>query len=577
MLPGGEILYKKLCEHSVKHVFMYSGGAIMKAIDYFHHSRQNKIKYYINTHEQNCGHSATSYAKTSEKPGIAIVTSGPGLTNMITPLLDAKNDSTPLILFSGQVTTNTMGTNAFQECDAVELSTAATKWSYCVKDVNELPSIIDKAFYVAMEGKKGSVHIDLPKDVLMNKANYKNKKTITIQDEVDIDKIKQAATIINNSKKPIFYVGQGCNDYSSTLSYMISKVQIPITTTIHAMGVYDETNSFALKFVGMHGSVAANKLIQESDCIIAIGCRFDDRTTGNVEKYAPVAIEAGKQGTGGIIHCNIEKNEINKVIKTNYNFNMDSGMFMKSIIPWLIYKERTQWLNKIKCLKEKYPFTYIESENLKTQDVLCEFNRRFSTKHPDLIVTSGVGNHQMMSSQFITWRFPKTFISSGSLGVMGVGLPYAIGAQIANPEKTVIDIDGDSSFNHTLSDLKTIVEYNLPIKIAIMNNRSQDMVRVWEELFFEGRHTATSCEKNPEYHLLAESYGIKGIECKDKKELSNKIDFFMNYKGPILCNFKVETDRCLPLVPPGNALDEMLLNDNDIKKLKNTSSISPPS
>lgn len=559
-LTGGQVIYKKLLDKKVKDVFIYTGGAVMPLIDSFY---KGKINYYLNTHEQSGGHAATGYAKSTGKPGISIVTSGPGITNSITPLTDATNDSTPLIVFSGNVPLSAMGTNAFQECPAVEITKPITKWSYCVKDVNELPDVVEEAFKVSTHGKKGSVHIDLPKCVLASKYDRNRIKRYNynkLVDHIDMSfssyNSQYMSYLINNSKRPVLLVGQGCNDYSEKLRKFAIKGNIPVTTTIHAMGVFDEIDNLSLDFLGMHGSVYSNYAIQNSDLIIAIGTRFDDRITGNIEKYAPKAFDANKNGRGGIIHVNKNKKELGNIIDSHFNFNVDCGNFLDSIK--LDYKERRDWFSTINKWKNDNPFRYdIDINSMNTQEVISEINK-FLINKKNYIITTGVGNHQMMSAQFIKWRYPKTFISSGSLGVMGVGLPYAIGCQIAYPDKLVIDIDGDGSFNHTLAELKTVQNYNLPIKIAIMNDTNFSMVKAWEKLFFNEQYTATDLNKNPDYVTLAESFGIKGIKCDNRNDLSSTIEYFLNYDKAILCEFKVESSLCLPLVSPGAGLDEII-------------------
>ena len=565
-LTGGQVIYSKLLDHNVKDVFLYTGGAVMPLIDAFY---KGKINYYINTHEQSGGHAATAYAKSTGNPGVSIVTSGPGLTNSITALTDATNDSTPFILFSGNVPLSAVGTNAFQECPSTDITRPITKWSYCVKDVHELPDVVDEAFKVCKDGKPGSVHIDLPKCITAGKYSICNKKfnydtniikskTMNIVDLINTEKL------INNSKRPVILAGQGCNDYSTELRKFAIDGNIPVTTTIHAMGVFDEVHPLSLDFLGMHGSVAANYAIQNADLIIGLGTRFDDRITGAVEKYAPKAYEAFSKGKGGIIHVNKNIKEINSVINSHYNFNVDCSSFLRSIN--VKYKSRDSWFKQINGWKNDNPFRFAKDENhMNTQEVISGINEYLLDK-TNYIVTTGVGNHQMMSAQFIKWRHPKSFISSGSLGVMGVGLPYAIGCQIAHPDKLVIDIDGDGSFNHTLSELKTVQNYNLPIKIAIMNDTNFSMVKAWEELFFNKQYTATDLNKNPNYEKLAESFGIKGITCSDRKNLKSTIEYFLNYDKSILCDFRVESNLCLPLVSPGSALDDMILfGDKDVK------------
>ena len=444
-IKGAQILYNKLVGHDVKDVFIYTGGAIMSVIDTLYNQKQkSKINYYINTHEQSGGHAATGYAKSSGKPGICIMTSGPGLTNSVTALTDATNDSTPFILFTGNVPLNAIGTNAFQECPATEITKSITKWSYLVSDVNDISDVVDEAFRVATTGKPGAVHIDLPKCVLNSYANYNyyNKKyfnnIILKPKKIFKNEVDHITKLLNKSKKPVILVGQGCNNYSDKLRLIAKKANVPVTTTIHAMGVFDEADDLSLEFLGMHGNVAANYAIQNADLIIALGTRFDDRITGNIEEYAPEAFKAFNENRGGIVHVNVNDKEINTIIKSHYNYHSDCGEFLSLLFPK--YKERKEWFKQINYWKSEFSFKYDKINKLKTQEVLSCINNKLLNMN-NYIVTTGVGNHQMMSCQFIKWRYPKSFISSGSLGVMGTGLPYAIGCQIANPNKLIIDID----------------------------------------------------------------------------------------------------------------------------------------
>ena len=590
-MTGGEMIVKKLVENNVEHAWIYTGGAIMPVID---HLPNSSIKYYIPTHEQSGGHSATGYAKSTGKPGVLIVTSGPGLTNAITPITDANNDSTPLIVLSGQVPLTAVGTNAFQECPSVELTKPITKFSYQIKCIEEIPEIIDKAFYIATNGKPGAVHIDLPKCITMKNHNwlnnYKNNIESNIESKNNIEnksknkKVKytynfsKISNLINSSKSPVIIVGQGCNNYYENLRKFSKRANIPVTTTIHAQGVFDETDDLSLEFLGMHGNVCANYAVQNSDLVIVLGSRFDDRTTGSIEKYAPLAFEAYKKKKGGIIHVNINKNEIGNVVKSHYNFNMDCGKFLNKIIPNIKYNYRNTWKKQLTIWKKQYPFSYniLPNDRLNTQEVISTINNYLLENNiKNYFITNGVGNHQMMTCQFIKWKYPKSYIGSGSLGVMGVGLPYAIGCQVGNPDSTVIVIDGDGSFNHTLAELKTMQNNNLPIKIAIMNDRKLSMVKAWEQLFFDENYAATDLHENPDYVKLAESFGVMSIECKNRNELDKSIKDFFEYDDAILCNFIVESDLCLPLVAPGAALDQIIMPHN-IKSFNN-SEYEPPS
>ena len=592
---GGQLIYNKLLQHKVKDAFIFSGGSVMSIIDPFY---KGEINYYINNHEQNCGHAATGYAKLSGKPGVCLVTSGPGITNMITPMLDATNDSTSLIVISGQVPKHAVGTNAFQEAPAVDLSKHVTKWSHQIRSIDEIGNVLDHAFYIAQNGKKGSVHIDVPKcvssdvtdkdfgnvintNVLLthrtsNKYNNHYRNIKPYGNYITENKIIDIYNVLLKSKKPIIYLGQGCVESQALLRDFAIKNNIPVTSTIHGKGIFDDHHPLSLEWCGMHGLAAANYALQEADCIIALGSRFDDRTTGSIKDYAPVA-----RKNKAIIHVNIEKSEINKALKTNYNIHSSCEDFLLAIGDIIKYEgiipKKQKWIRRINTLKEKYPFDLKISskendtnhfnlyevykkdtvKGLHMEEVIHELYQQ--TLNKDVVFTTGVGNHQMQTYQFIKAQYPRKILSSGSLGVMGSGLPYAIGAQISNKNKLVIDIDGDSSFNMTMGDLKTIVENNLPIKIAIMNNNSQMMVTIWEKLYFEGRYTATLNERNPDYIELAKSFGIKAIQCCHPNMLNHTIDEFINYDGPILCEFKIKKDICLPLVGPGKALDDMIL------------------
>ena len=597
-LTGGQLIYNKLLEHGTQDVFMYTGGAVMPLIDAF---SEGKINYYINCHEQSLGHSATGYAKSTGKPGICIVTSGPGLTNLVTPITDANNDSTPLIVFSGQVAKTAMGSAAFQECPSTEITKPITKWNYCVENVEELPEVIDYAFQVATSGCPGVVHIDLPKCITSalfngketectneidpnndtsNINNTSNKLPVTIPQAIsnitskyyklDPNKLFCISSLIKNAKRPVIIVGKGCVSATRQLRHLVKLTNIPVTSTIFGMGILPEDDPHSLEFLGMHGNVAANYAVQNADLIINLGSRFDDRTTANTKYYGQGAKKAYSQYKGGIVHVNLDQNEICKNINSHYNFINRCDDFLDELIPLISedkshVHERDSWLEKIRDWKHDNPFnTNCPGDNsLNTQMVVDKLGKWLnnSDKHNknNFYVSTGVGNHQMMAAQFIKWNSPNQFLSSGSLGVMGVGLPYAIGALIANPEHLVLDIDGDGSFNHTLSELKTIQNYKLPIKIAIMNDGELSMVRAWEHLFFGSRYVATNLGENPDYVKLAESFNIPALRCEREDELDITVDTFLGWEGPVLCDFRVKGDLCLPLVKPGNALDDMYL------------------
>ena len=590
LIHAKDIIYNCLKKHGVSDAFIYSGGSIMPIIDTLY---DGDIDYYVNSHEQNCGHALTGFSKSNlehTKKAVVMTTSGPGFTNLITPMLDMTNDSTPGVFITGQVPLSAIGTNAFQEAPSVALSKHVTKYSTQITSIMDIESEFDKAFNIAYSGKMGAVHIDIPKcisssSILEDEYNYLLNNQITnYYPAIDFDMfnienydIDNSVNAINKSKKPVIYLGQGCvNDYELLRKFAI-KGNIPVISTIHGCGIFDETHNLSLQWCGMHGNATANYTLQEADCIIAIGSRFDDRTTGLVEKYAPKCFEAYDNGYGGIIHVNIEKEELKKVVDSHYNYNMSCNDWLEKSISNIKYDSRTEWLSYIDNLKETHPFTYNEDPTkLFMENVLVGIYGK--TKDKNTIITTGVGNHQMQTYQYIKSSYPKKILSSGSLGVMGAGLPYGIGAKIANPDKMVIVIDGDSSFNMTCSDMKTVVENDIPIKIAIMNNNSQMMVTIWEQLFFKERYTATLNERNPEFTKLAESYGIKSISCDSFEDLDKTLNTFINYPKAILCEFKIEKGICLPLVGPGKALDDMILPENydtKINEINNTNVLAP--
>ena len=568
LTTGADIIYKSLLKHNVTDTFIYSGGSIMPLIDKFY---KGPINYYVNTHEQNSGHAATGYAKVSNKTGVIITTSGPGATNLATPLLDAQNDSVPIVAITGQVGLKNIGTDAFQEAPSTDIIKPIAKASILVKEVKDLKKIMEYAFLLANDGKKGVVHIDLPKcistSVFEENEDYEEYKTdIDIKIEklknkslsISNEEFEKVSHIINNSKKPIIILGQGAIN-NSYLKQFIYTNNIPFTTTIHGKGIIEDSSELSLSWLGMHGHAGANYAIQEADCIIALGSRFDDRTTGNTDFYAPEATQQ-KQ----IIHIDIEKSQFNKSINSHYNLNCDVTYFIKNIKKYIQFNNRKNWKARVQYLRHTYEFKQRIPENNKinTPQAIKSINEYLNkNKINRARITTGVGNHQMMTYQFITGNYSKKIFSSGSLGVMGAGLPYAIGVQIARPKELVIDIDGDSSFMMTCSDMKTIMEYNLPIKIAIMNDSRQMMVNIWERLFFEERYTATINNNNPDFTKLAESFGIKSFKVENNSNLQEITDNFLSHNGPALCEYVVEPEICLPLVGPGKALDDMIMFD----------------
>jgi len=562
-MSGGKIIHEALVECGVDTVFGYSGGANLPILDQFN---QSPIRFVMNRSEQCCGHAAEGYARASGKVGVILTTSGPGLTNIITPLQDARGDSTPILALSGQVPTAAVGTDAFQECLAVDLTRPCTKWSYQVKSVEEVRSVVHEAYRVASSGKQGPVHLDLPKDVMTSLLRGGSLPLPMSPPPVPIDRraLERVVQLLNTAKKPILYVGQGANGSPEELLALAEAIGCPVTTTVHAMGVFSEHHHQSMHMLGMHGAAYANFAVQESDLIIAVGSRFDDRTTGVLAKYAPVAKAAHEAGTGGFVHFDIEQSQIGRVVNPTVAVHGDCKQALQMLLPMVVQSKplhpRKPWMERCVTLREDFPFQYTAPSGgrLKTQSAIEAIYNGLKPVEGDVVVSTGVGNHQMMACQFFRWTQPRQFVTSGSLGTMGFGLPAAIGAQVAMPDKKVLLIDGDGSFNMTLNDLGTIKEHQLPIKLAIMNDFSQQMVHVWQKLFFDGRIVATH-NVNPDYVALAKAYDIEAYRCDTVDELPEIIDKFVNATGPVLVDFRVVPDICLPMVAPGKGLDEMFM------------------
>jgi acetolactate synthase-1/2/3 large subunit len=546
---GAQILHEMLIgPHKVEVMFGYPGGAILPVFDQLY---RTPAKFILNRHEQASGHCADGYARATGKPGVCIVTSGPGATNTVTPLATAQLDSIPIIVFSGQVATKVIGNDAFQEADVTGITRPCTKWNYLIKDVRELPRIVNEAFLIATTGRPGPVLIDLPKDVTTaicpeevddTPREHILARRRSVPTNPDHKKqVEAAAEAINRAKKPLLYVGGGAiiaNAWQA-LRKIADKGNIPVTTTLLGMGTFDETDPKSLYMLGMHGSAYANYAVQESDCLIAVGARFDDRVTGNLATFAPHA---------KIIHIDIDPSSVSKNVDVDYP---------EMMLPLIEHRDRTEWFNTINGWKKKYPFKYFDdSKFAKPQYVIEEINRQTRS---EAIISTGVGQHQMWAAQFYRWRFPRQLITSGGLGTMGYGLPAAMGAALASPGKTVIDIDGDASFLMTCYELATIAEYKIPVKIAILNNDFQGMVKQWQDLFYEKRYSQ-SVMKNPNFAAMAEAYGIKGIRCEDKKEVPKVIDQMLSHPGPVLVDFFVEpNEHVYPMVPSGKGLHELVL------------------
>ncbi|EPS38752.1 hypothetical protein H072_7500 [Dactylellina haptotyla CBS 200.50] len=580
-MTGGEIFHEMMLRHDVKHIFGYPGGAILPVFDAIHNSKH--FDFILPRHEQGAGHMAEGYARASGRPGVVLVTSGPGATNVITPMQDALSDGTPLVVFCGQVPTTAIGTDAFQEADVVGISRACTKWNVMVKSTSELPRRINEAFEIATSGRPGPVLVDLPKDVtggiLRNPIpirsvlpNHPSAASLALQTEMKRQletSLKKVAHLINIAKKPIIYAGQGVlarPEGPELLKQLVDKAQIPVTTTLQGLGAFDELDYRSLHMLGMHGSAYANMAMQEADLILAMGARFDDRVTGNIAKFAPQAKLAASEGRGGIVHFEIMPKNINKVVQANEAIEGDVADNLKILLPQIKkVEDRPAWYSQIADWKKRFPFAYeknLPSGLLNPQTVIEELSNMTAPYKEKVVITTGVGQHQMWAAQHFRWRHPRTMITSGGLGTMGYGLPSAIGAKVARPDAVVIDIDGDASFQMTLMELATAAQFNIGVKIIVLNNEEQGMVTQWQSLFYEDRFAHTH-QGNPNFVKLAEAMGLKALRVSKPDELQAGLETFLGYNdGPIL--MEVITDKkipVLPMVPGGKALHECLIYD----------------
>ena len=582
-MTGGEIFHEMMVRHNVDTIFGYAGGAILPVFDAIHESKA--FNFVMPKHEQGAGHMAEGYAKASGKPGVVLVTSGPGATNVVTPMADALADGIPMVVFTGQVPTSAIGTDAFQEADVIGISRSCTKWNVMIKSVEELPRRINEAFEIAISGRPGPVLVDLPKDVtaaiLRNPipinsilpSTALNQLAKRAHNEFTAENIKRAAALINVAKKPILYVGGGIMnnpDGPRLLKELSDRAQIPVTTSLQGLGAYDQEDPKSLDMLGMHGFAPANLAIQNADLIIAVGARFDDRVTGNISKFAPQARAAALEKRGGIIHFEISAKNISKVVETQVAVEGDAATNLESMIPAVIpVKERKEWFGMINDWKKKYPYAYMKEtpgSKIMPQTVISKLSEIANASGKQVIVTTGVGQHQMWAAQHWTWKSPRSFISSGGLGTMGYGLPAAIGAQIAKPDALVIDIDGDGSFNMTLTELSSAVQAGAPVKILLLNNEEQGMVTQWQSLFYDNRYSHTH-HINPDFQKLADAMGMKGMRLSKQEDVESTLKEFINSEGPVLLEVKVEKKiPVLPMVPAGKGLEEFISFDPEVEK-----------
>lgn len=528
---------------------------------------------------------AEGYARASGKPGVVLVTSGPGATNVITPIQDALLDGIPLVVFTGQVPTSAIGSDAFQEADVIGISRACTKWNVMVKNVAEMPRRINEAFEIATSGRPGPVLVDLPKDVtagILRRAiptdtalpalpSAASRAMAELSKKQLEESISRVADLINIAKKPVIYAGNGviCSKNGpALLKQLADKASIPVTTTLQGLGAYDELDDKSLHMLGMHGAAYANMAVQEADLIIALGGRFDDRVTLRVSGFAPAARAAAAEGRGGIVQFEIMPKNINKVVQATEAVEGDVGTNLEVLLPLVQAKsmeDRKEWFGDINEWKKKWPLNDFEragdSGRIKPQEMIEQLSDLCKDRKESTYIATGVGQHQMWTAQHFRWRHPRTMITSGGLGTMGFGLPAAIGAKVAKPDSLVIDIDGDASMCMTLTELSTAAQFNIGVKVIILNNEEQGMVTQWQNLFYEDRYSHTH-QKNPDFMKLADAMGIQHKRVSKPEEVEDCLKWLINSDGPAL--LEVMTDKkvpVLPMVPAGHALHEFITWD----------------
>ncbi len=563
-MTGAQIVIESLLAEGVDTIFGYPGGAILPTYDAL--VQNPALRHILVRHEQGAAHMAEGYARVSGRPGVCLVTSGPGATNTVTGIADAYMDSTPIVVITGQVPTSMIGNDAFQEADLTGITRPCTKHNYLIRDVKDVARVIKEAFYIAGSGRPGPVLIDLPKDVQNAAAIFKYPETVEIRgykptlkgNERQIDKALEA---IEKSERPLFYVGGGVqwSDAAAPLTELVHGLKIPITTTVMALGVFPSSDPLCLGMLGMHGGYWTNMAVQSCDTLIAIGARFDDRVTGRLADFAPNAKT--------IIHVDIDPASISKNIKVHIPIVGD----IKEVINVMLKKVKsreglaprqkvwTEWHKLILQWKEEKPLPYEHGqseENARPRDVLEEL---YTITKGEAVVVTDVGQHQMWTAQMMPFDRPRSWLTSGGLGTMGYGLPAGIGAYFAAPDRPIVVVSGDGSIQMNIQELATAVQYKVPVKVVIMNNYYLGMVRQWQEKFYEGRYSHSYMDAMPNFVKLAEAYGAAGFRVEKAKDLSKTLKEAFATPGPAMVDVVIpQSEGVFPMVPAGSAMHEML-------------------
>ncbi len=563
-MSGAEMVIRALKDQGVTHIFGYPGGAVLPIYDALFQSEG--IVHVLVRHEQGAVHAAEGYARSTGKPGVVLVTSGPGATNAVTGIADALMDSIPLVVLTGQVATHLIGNDAFQECDTVGITRPCTKHNWLVKDVNDLARVLHEAFQIASTGRPGPVVVDIPKDVQFRQGRYVGPasvrhRTYRPKTEPDLAGIVKALDMMERAKKPLLYTGGGIVNAGPEASRLLRELAaltgFPVTSTLMGLGAFPASSPQWLGLCGMHGTYEANKAMHDCDLMVCLGARFDDRVTGAVDKFSPGSKK---------IHLDIDPSQINKNIRVDLPIIADAAKALKEMVHFWKSQRRKRallgdWWAEIEGWRAKDSLAFRNCDTLiKPQHAV---DRLFAlTRGRDVYVTTEVGQHQMWAAQRFRFEEPNRWMTSGGLGTMGYGLPAALGVQIAHPDALVIDIAGEASVQMTMQEMSTAVQYGLPVKIFILNNRYMGMVRQWQQLLHGGRYSHSYSEALPDFVKLADAFGCVGLRAETPAELDAKIVEMIEVPRPVLFDCRVDPDEnCYPMIPSGAAHDQMILSD----------------
>jgi acetolactate synthase-1/2/3 large subunit len=567
-ISGAEIVVRALLDQGVEVLFGYPGGAVLPIYDALFN--EPKLRHILVRHEQGATHAAEGYARSTGKPGVVLVTSGPGATNAVTGIVDALMDSIPLIVITGQVATHLIGTDAFQECDTIGITRPCTKHNYLVKSVDDLPRIIHEAFHIATSGRPGPVVIDIPKDVQFAKGAYLGPKEVkpahnyAPRTKGDSGRVAEAAAMIAGARRPILYTGGGVINAGPRAAELLREFAAltgaPVTSTLMGLGAFPASDRQWLGMVGMHGSFEANNAMHDCDVMVAIGSRFDDRVTGRLDAFAPASRK---------IHIDIDASSISKNVRADIGIVGDAASVLEDLIA--VWKQRnyktdkaamTDWWREIDAWRARNSFFYRPDNKLiKPQHAIQRLYEL--TRDHDVYITTEVGQHQMWAAQFFHFDAPNRWMTSGGLGTMGYGLPAAVGVQVAHPDSLVIDIAGDASVQMTMQEMSTAVQHDLPIKIFILNNEWMGMVRQWQQLLHGERYSHSYSASLPDFVKLAEAFGCVGLRAEHPDELDDKIREMISVKRPVIFDCRItKEENCFPMIPSGKAHNEMIMAED---------------